>query len=57
MHVLVHFFEALVSLLIAYIYFEKGKKYVQYVFLLAAQGVFVAAFLFLTRRKAPGLHH
>jgi len=57
MHVLVHFFEALVSLLIAYIYFEKGKKYVQYVFLLAAQGVFVAAFLFLTRRKAHGLHH
>lgn len=51
MHILIHVFEALVSLFIAYIFFEEGKKYVQYGFILAAIGFFIAAYVSFTNTK------
>lgn len=52
MHIVILLFEALVSLFIAYIFFEDGKKYVQYVFILAAVGFFISAYI-ASRHTAP----
>lgn len=51
MHIIIHLFEALVSLFIAYIFFEEGKKYVQYVFILAAIGFIIAALVTSKRNE------
>lgn len=45
MHILILIVEALASLFIAYIFFEEGKKYVQYGFLLAAIGFLISTFV------------
>ena len=54
MHIVIHLFEAVVSLFIAYIFFEEGKKYVQYGFILAAIGFIIAAIV--TSRNRIGHH-
>ena len=51
MHILIHLFEALVSLFIAYIFFKEGKKYVQYGFIVAAIGFFIATYVSFTKGK------
>ena len=51
MHILIHLFEALVSLFIAYIFFKEGKKYVPYVFILAAIGFLIATYVSIRKRK------
>jgi hypothetical protein len=51
MHILIHFFEGLVSLFIAYIFFKEGKKYVHYGFILAAIGFFIATYVSFTKGK------
>jgi hypothetical protein len=54
MHILIHLFEALVSLFIAYIFFTEGKKYVQYGFIIAAIGFLIA--VYVTMRKKNHKH-
>ena len=50
--ILVHLFEALVCLFTAYIFFEEGKKYLQYFFLFAAVGFFVSVVITYNKRKS-----
>lgn len=50
MHILILLFEALVSLFIAYIFFEDGKKYVQYGFILAAIGFLISTFVVIRQK-------
>lgn len=51
MHIMILLFEALVSLFIAYIFIEEGKKYVQYGFILAAIGFLLAAYITFSKKK------
>jgi TRAP-type uncharacterized transport system fused permease subunit len=52
MELIVHWFEALVCLFTAYIFFTEGKRLIPYVFLLAAAGFFIAIYMFHNRKKA-----
>jgi hypothetical protein len=47
--IIFHLFEALVLLFTAYIFFVSGKKYLQYVIILASIGYFIAAIVFYRR--------
>jgi hypothetical protein len=51
MHILIHLFEALVSFFIAYIFFNEGKKYVQYLFILAGIGFLIATYVSIRKGK------
>lgn len=51
MHILIHLFEAFVSLFLAYIYIQEDKKYVQYVFMVASIGFFIATYISLIKTK------
>ena len=51
MHILIHIFEAMVSLFIAYIFFKEGKQYVQYGFIVAAIGFLIAAYMAIRNRS------
>ena len=51
MHILIHLFEGLASLFTAYIFFEEGKKYLQYGFLLAAIGFFISVYVYAVKHK------
>ena len=51
LELMVHWFEALVSLFMAYIFFTEGARYLPYMFLLAAIGFFIAIYVH-SRRKA-----
>jgi energy-coupling factor transporter transmembrane protein EcfT len=53
LELVVHWFEALVSLFIAYILFKEGKNLLPYVFLLAALGFFIAIFIHYRKTKSP----
>lgn len=57
MNIVIHLFEALVSLFTAYIFFEEGKKYLQYMCLLASLGFFIAVYVSFTRRKKGNIAH
>jgi TRAP-type uncharacterized transport system fused permease subunit len=58
MHIVIHFFEALAALFTAYIYFDEGKKYLQYGMLLAALGFLIGAFVTIYKvRKQPAGQH
>ena len=46
---LVHLFEALAALFVAYIYYNEGSNYLHYVFLVAALGFFIA--IYVSRKK------
>jgi drug/metabolite transporter (DMT)-like permease len=52
MELMVHWFEALVCLFTAYIFFTEGKRLIPYVFLLASAGFFIAIYMFHKRKKA-----
>lgn len=58
LELMVRWFEALVSLFTAYIFFTEGKTLIQYVFLLAAIGFFISIFMFHKKRREaiPGTH-
>jgi hypothetical protein len=51
MHILVHLFEALASLITAYIFYEEGKGYIHYFFILAAIGFFIAIYVYIQRKR------
>ena len=51
MHILIHLFEALASLFTAYIFYTDGKKYLQYVFVLAAIGFLVSVYVYIRKHK------
>ena len=51
MHILIHLFEGFASLFTAYIFFEEGKKYLQYGFILAAIGFFVSVYVYTIKHK------
>ena len=51
MHILIHLFEGLASLFTAYIFFEEGKKYLQYGFILAAIGFFISVYVYTVKHK------
>ena len=53
LELVVHWFEALVALFMAYIFFSEGKTFLPYVFLLAAIGFFIS--IYLIYKKAKGL--
>ena len=42
---MVHLFEALTALFVAYLYYTEGSKYLHYVFLIAALGFFIAIYV------------
>ena len=52
LELVVHWFEALVALFMAYIFFSEGKTFLPYVFLLAAIGFFIS--IYLIHKKAKG---
>ena len=54
MHILIHLFEAFASLFTAYIFFEEGKKYLQYALILAAIGFFVSVYVYMRNHKEKG---
>ncbi|HYH13735.1 MAG TPA: hypothetical protein VD794_00850 [Flavisolibacter sp.] len=58
LELMVRWFEALVSLFTAYIFFTEGKTLIQYVFLLAAIGFFISIYMFHKQKKevASGAH-
>lgn len=47
----VHFFEALVGLFTAYIFFKEGKVYLPYVCLIASIGFFISVYVSLVKKK------
>jgi hypothetical protein len=56
---MVHWFEALVALFTAYIFFTEGARYLPYVFLLASIGFFIAIYVHhrkkaIKTKKSPG---
>jgi FtsH-binding integral membrane protein len=51
LELMVRWFEALVALCIAYIFFTEGKTLIQYVFLLAAVGFFISIYMFHRKKK------
>jgi len=51
MHIVIHLFEGLAALFTAYIFYDEGKKYLPFVFILAAIGFFISVFIFV--RKHP----
>ncbi|RYE39563.1 MAG: hypothetical protein EOP48_25625 [Sphingobacteriales bacterium] len=57
MHILIHCFEALVSLFIAYIFFQEGKEFVQYAFIFAAIGFLIAAYISIRKRNHQPASH
>lgn len=58
MHILIHLFEGLASLFTAYIFFEEGKRYLQYIFILAAIGFFISVYVFAVKHKSTkGIKH
>jgi len=52
MNIAIHIFEALVALFTAYIFWDEGKRYLQYASLLAAIGFFIAVYVYAKRNKA-----
>ena len=48
---LVHLFEALAALFVAYLTYKEGSEYLPYVFLIAAVGFFIALFVSRKRRS------
>lgn len=48
---MVHWFEALVALFTAYVFFTEGKTYLPWVFILAAIGFLVAIYISYQREK------
>ena len=48
---MVHWFEAIASLFTAYIFFEEGKTFLPYAFLLAAIGFFIAIYLHYRKKR------
>ena len=48
---IVHLFEALACLFTAYIFYEDGKKYLQYFFLLASFGFFISVIIQFRKGK------
>ncbi len=51
MHIFIHLFEGLASLFTAYIFFEEGKKYLQYGFILAAIGFFISVYVYAVKHN------
>lgn len=51
MNIAIHIFEALVAIFTAYIFWDEGKRYLQYASLLAAIGFFIAAYIHIKRKK------
>ena len=49
--IIVHLFEALACLFTAYIFYEDGKKYLQYFFLLASFGFFISVVILIRKGK------
>lgn len=54
MHLIILSFEAIVSMFVAYIFYDEGKKYIQYFFVLAAMGFLISIFILL--RKSTAKH-
>ena len=51
MHILIHLFEGFASLFTAYIFYEEGKKYLQYFLILAAIGFFISVIIYIKKHK------
>jgi hypothetical protein len=51
---MVLWFEALVSLMVAYIFFSEGKTALPLMFVLASIGFFISIYMFHKKRKVPG---
>ena len=49
---MVHLFEALAALFVAYLTYSEGSKYLHYVFLIAAAGFFIAIYVSRKRRHS-----
>ena len=49
--IIVHLFEAFACLFTAYIFYEDGKKYLQYFFLLASIGFFISVVITMNKYK------
>lgn len=56
MHISIHLFEAFASVFTAYIFFMEGKKYLPYVFLLAATGFFISVYLYMKNHRKSRSH-
>jgi hypothetical protein len=54
LELIVRWFEAFVSLLMAYIFFTEEKKFLPYIFLLGAIGFFISIFVFHKNKRQPG---
>jgi TRAP-type uncharacterized transport system fused permease subunit len=52
LELMVRWFEALVSLFTAYIFFTEGKTFLPYVFLLASIGFFISIYVFYRKKKS-----
>ena len=51
LELVVRWFEGLVSLFMAYIFFSEGRTFLPYVFLLAAAGFFISIYVFHKKEK------
>ena len=58
LNITIHVLEGIAALFTAYIFYVEGATYLPYLFLLAALGFFISAYVTITRKerlKAPGI--